>query len=248
MRGTASHNEGSREVDLRPALRAHRDRRDRLLASVAREPSATDQIDWQRGAYMLVERRGSRRGSARCCARGLSTSTPPSPSTGSNSGPSTAISRPLRVGDGSLPARAERFFFRQQATIDYLRWKEAPSAAALMRAANQYAEFALAGHRQYAATAGIAGLAKCVEALEAKLEEIRDRDDACLVALGWGTGIYGKTVWPKLDDEVYRRILGRQAVYARAIKSGFPFPKTRRMVFQNDQPAAIPGWAVITVG
>jgi CRISPR-associated protein Csm5 len=154
------------------------------------------------------------------------------------------MAEPGTVFEGRL---AERFFFRQEATMESLRWKEAPRAALLVRAANQYAAQALEGHRQYAATAGIGGVAQCVDGLRARLAEVADRDDACLVALGWGTGIYGKTVWPRLDDEAYRRVLGRQAVYSRAIRSGLPFPKTRRVVFQNDQPSALPGWALLTV-
>ena len=33
----------------------------------------------------------------------------------------------------------------------------------------------------------------------------------------------------------------------RAIKSGLPFPKTRRVVFLKNKPAALPGWVELRV-
>jgi CRISPR-associated protein Csm5 len=34
-------------------------------------------------------------------------------------------------------------------------------------------------------------------------------------------------------------------IYARAIESNMPFPKTRRVVFLNNQPASLPGWTLL---
>jgi CRISPR-associated protein Csm5 len=36
-------------------------------------------------------------------------------------------------------------------------------------------------------------------------------------------------------------------VYNNALASGLPFPKTRRIVFLNDQPASLPGWARLDI-
>jgi hypothetical protein len=35
--------------------------------------------------------------------------------------------------------------------------------------------------------------------------------------------------------------------YARAIQTGQPFPKTRRVVHLNQQPAALPGWILLEI-
>jgi hypothetical protein len=34
---------------------------------------------------------------------------------------------------------------------------------------------------------------------------------------------------------------------SRALSTGLPFPKTRRIVVLNNQPATLPGWAVLEV-
>jgi hypothetical protein len=34
---------------------------------------------------------------------------------------------------------------------------------------------------------------------------------------------------------------------ARALGSNLPFPKTRRIVFLNNKPATLPGWAELSV-
>jgi CRISPR-associated protein Csm5 len=79
------------------------------------------------------------------------------------------------------------------------------------------------------------------------LDQARTSGSSCLVSLGWGGGLLGKTAWPKTSDEGYRMLLADHPFYARAIRSGMPFPKTRRIVFLNNQPAALPGWAVLEV-
>ena len=43
-------------------------------------------------------------------------------------------------------------------------------------------------------------------------------------------------------DGSWWEILGNLPFYTRAIASGLPFPKTRRIVFLEDQPATLPGW------
>jgi hypothetical protein len=68
------------------------------------------------------------------------------------------------------------------------------------------------------------------------------------VILGWGTGLYGKAGWLRFDDENCRRLLAQQPEYARALRTGLPFPKTRQIVFAGNQPSALPGWCRLTVG
>jgi len=37
-------------------------------------------------------------------------------------------------------------------------------------------------------------------------------------------------------------------LYSRALSTGLPFPKTRRIVFLENQPATLPGWVALEVG
>ena len=63
---------------------------------------------------------------------------------------------------------------------------------------------------------------------------------------GWGGGLRSKSPWIEKDDQ-YRQILRNVPLYRRAIDSGLPFPKTRRIVFEENKPASLPGWALIEI-
>ena len=88
-------------------------------------------------------------------------------------------------------------------------------------------------------------LAATIVRLEAKLEEAAARQDACLVPIGWGGGLLGKSAYLETEDESYRKILKNDAFYQRAMQTGLPFPKTRRVIFENGQPASLPGWILL---
>ena len=85
-----------------------------------------------------------------------------------------------------------------------------------------------------------------VAELEAKLARL-DRTASCVVSIGWGGGLLTKTPWidKDQDGEQYSRILRSVPLYRKAIESGMPFPKTRRIVFLENKPAALPGWALL---
>ena len=118
--------------------------------------------------------------------------------------------------------------------------------AQIFEAANQYAGRMLALQSQYAGWAGLDRMGRQVAELEAKLASI-DRAASCLVSIGWGGGLLSKTPWidKDVDAEPYRQILRNVPLYRRAIESGLPFPKTRRILFEEGQPASLPGWALI---
>ena len=65
--------------------------------------------------------------------------------------------------------------------------------------------------------------------------------------MGWGGGLLGKTAYPDTQDETYRALLRELPFYGKAIRTGMPFPKTRRIVFLGNQPAALPGWVLLEV-
>jgi CRISPR-associated protein Csm5 len=143
-------------------------------------------------------------------------------------------------------AWGERIFFDEPETRRLLGWREPVQRAQVFEAANQYAAALLAIHKHYAARTGLQPLSKTIDQLEAQLAEAQTAG-ACLLSIGWGAGLIGKSAWLDTDNPDYRQILKSISVYNSALASGLPFPKTRRVVFLNDQPASLPGWAKLEI-
>jgi CRISPR-associated protein Csm5 len=141
---------------------------------------------------------------------------------------------------------SERKFFLQPEVRRLVRWPESLNRARVFEAANVYAAGLLAIQRQYAAWAGLAGLDQNLQELEQKLAQARE-NGTCLLSLGWGSGLLAKSAWLDSNNAEYRQILNQFALYNRALASNLPFPKTRRIVFINDRPATLPGWAELAV-
>lgn len=148
-----------------------------------------------------------------------------------------------RVADSS-PAFLE---MAQPGTVFEGGWLESEGRDEVFRAANAWSRAVLAVHQRYAERAGLGLLLEGLKGLESRVSEAEGRPAACIVNLGWGGGLMGKAGSVVTEDGVFRTILRSLPYYSRAIQSGLPFPKTRRVVFLNDQPAALPGWALIEV-
>jgi CRISPR-associated protein Csm5 len=118
----------------------------------------------------------------------------------------------------------------------------------MFEAVNGYTEQLLRAQKQYAEWTGLSLLKSTVEQLEARLVAVRDAQRGCVLPLGWGAGFLSKVAILNTQDESYRGILKQVGLYARAIQSGLPFPKTRRIVFQGNQPASLPGFVHLEVG
>jgi CRISPR-associated protein Csm5 len=112
----------------------------------------------------------------------------------------------------------------------------------LVEAANRYAALVLGIHRRYARMVKLTRVEESMAELEARLAALGA--NAALLPLGWGAGYLGKTVWPRIEEGGFRKVLGELPYYARAIRTGMPFPKTRRVVFLDNQPATLPGWVL----
>jgi CRISPR-associated protein Csm5 len=89
-------------------------------------------------------------------------------------------------------------------------------------------------------------LGEAVAELQRKLAATRD-SGGCLLAIGWGAGFLSKSAAIGTEEEDHRKVLATLPYYERAIKSGLPFPKTRRVVFLKNKPATLPGWVELTV-
>jgi CRISPR-associated protein Csm5 len=128
-------------------------------------------------------------------------------------------------------------------------WREVAERdrARLFQAANRFAAAQLARHREFAAWTGLAPLAATLEKLEAALRQAEGRANACVLSIGWGGGALSKLGVPDTADPSFRAIARRVAFFERALRTGLPFPKTRRIVFDRGKAAQIPGWVLLEV-
>jgi CRISPR-associated protein Csm5 len=140
----------------------------------------------------------------------------------------------------------EKTFFRQPEIRRVVRWQESFDRGRVFDAANDYAARLLAAHKQYAAWTGLDLLGRQLEELENRLAEARGAGQAML-SMGWGGGLLSKSAWLDTNDAGYRQILQGVSIYSKALGSNLPFPKTRRIVFMNNKPASLPGWALLEV-
>jgi CRISPR-associated protein Csm5 len=140
----------------------------------------------------------------------------------------------------------ENEFLNRDEVRQMLRWSSPVTRELLFDAANRYAEKQLELHARYAGWTGLAGLAASVAELQTKLAAAR-AEGGCLLAVGWGTGFLSKSAAIGTEEEEHRKVLVTLPYYERAIKSGLPFPKTRRVVFLKNKPATLPGWVELHV-
>lgn len=141
----------------------------------------------------------------------------------------------------------ENLYLTQPELLRALHWKAPVTTVTLLESANQYAAQLLRVEKQYAAWAGLALLDKSLAHLETRLDTARASGRACLLSMGWGSGLLAKTGWLDTDAEAYRRLMREVPLYSKAINPGIPFPKTRRIVFLSNQPATLPGWALLEI-
>jgi CRISPR-associated protein Csm5 len=141
----------------------------------------------------------------------------------------------------------ERPFFSQPEIRRAMRWQESFDRSRIFEAANDYAARLLGLHKQYAAWTRLEALARTIEELEAKVADARGRG-ACVLPVGWGSGLLAKSAWLDTANPDDREILRHSSLYSNALNSNLPFPKTRRIIFLNNKPATLPGWALLEVG
>lgn len=127
------------------------------------------------------------------------------------------------------------------------RNRNAMDVAAMLALVNDYAGRLLQLQKQYAEWTGLAILKSNLEQLELKLHDIRQAANGCVLPLGWSAGFLSKVANLNTEDEASRQILRQVGFYARAIQSGLPFPKTRKLVFLANQPATIAGFVHLEI-
>jgi CRISPR-associated protein Csm5 len=140
----------------------------------------------------------------------------------------------------------ENDFLNREEVRQMLRWSAPMTRERLFDAANRYAEKQLELHAQYAVWTGLGGLSASVVELQGKLAAVRS-EGGCLLSIGWGAGFLSKSAAIGTEEEEHRKVLATLPYYERAIKTGLPFPKTRRVVFLKNKPATLPGWVELRV-
>jgi len=121
-------------------------------------------------------------------------------------------------------------------------WKEKVSHQPMADAANLWAVNQLAIQKQYAERSGLPILNQILGELEKRLDVIRGGNRGCLLQIGWGGGFASKAAIGDTSAPAYQEILKKMPFYSSALRTGLPFPKTRRVVFLENTPAALPGW------
>ena len=126
-------------------------------------------------------------------------------------------------------------------------WKEntAQDRQKLFQASNSFAASQIARHKAYAEAIGLSRLSETLADLEKRVTGAGNA--ACVLSLGWGAGMLSKISVGDTADPSYRSILRHFTLYQRAIQTGLPFPKTRRIVFESGRPAYLPGWVLLEI-
>jgi CRISPR-associated protein Csm5 len=130
-------------------------------------------------------------------------------------------------------------------------WKEtsAHDRQKLFQASNSFASSQIQRHKAYAEATGLQRLAESLGEVEKRVPKPGNEpgNGACVLSLGWGAGMLSKVSVGDTADPSYRSILRHVSAYQKAVQTGLPFPKTRRIVFAAGQPAYLPGWVLLEV-
>ncbi len=140
----------------------------------------------------------------------------------------------------------EKTFFLQPEVRRSIRWPEGFNRARIFEAVNVYAAGLLALAAAICVV-GRHGPARSEPRSTGAAPRRRARERLLPVCLGWGGGLTTKSAWLDTTNADYRQILQAYTIYNRALTTNLPFPKTRRIVFLNNKPATLPGWAELSV-
>ena len=135
----------------------------------------------------------------------------------------------------------KKTFLQNPDLIRGLGWRSAPSLETIAAAANQYAAAQFDVHAGYADACGLPGLQQAVQRLKGALDSAQAEPLSCLLCLGWGGGFASKTAFLDTNLDSYRKVLRAVPSLSKSIRDKVPFPKTRRVIFADGQPAYTAG-------
>jgi CRISPR-associated protein Csm5 len=152
------------------------------------------------------------------------------------------MAAPGAVFEGELH---EKSFLKQPEVARELHLRESASLDNILRSANEHAGNLLAAQLRYAELAQLPVLHQTLTNLQAQIAQAQSSRRVCVLNLGWGAGLLGKAAFLDTDNVDMRKILKQVSFFERALRTGMPFPKTRRIVFQDNQPGSVAGWALL---
>jgi CRISPR-associated protein Csm5 len=136
-------------------------------------------------------------------------------------------------------------FLRSAEIARQMHWSGKHGQQEILNAANAFARHLLGEQKKYAEALKLTRVAESLTRLEGELQGLGN--GSCLLNLGWGGGLLSKSPVPNAGDEDYRRIVRTLPFYERAVRSGLPFPKTRKILFLGGEPGTMPGWVRLEV-
>jgi CRISPR-associated protein Csm5 len=139
-------------------------------------------------------------------------------------------------GDYRMPA-----LFRNPEARSTFRWKSPAGPKEIARAVNHASTLLLQNHAKFAETANLPQIGALCAALLKRVEEAQAAG-RFLTCAGWGTGILAKTIWAAASEAQMREGLRQVPGYEQALRTGLPFPKTRRLIVRNHRASSLPGW------
>ena len=136
----------------------------------------------------------------------------------------------------------ERTFLNEPQLLKSLGWRSVPGLDLFLRTANEYASAQLEMHGRFAQASSLPAVQQSVSKLREQLSQAKETPDSCLLCMGWGGGFVSKSAFLETESQAFRKLLRTVPAFSRALKEGTPFPKTRRIVFAEGQPAYLAGW------
>ena len=136
----------------------------------------------------------------------------------------------------------ERKFLEDQQLLKALGWRSVPGVELFLKAANEYASAQLEMHDRFTQASALPAVQQSVSRLREQLDQAKETPDSCLLCMGWGGGFVSKSAFLETESAAFRKLLRTVPAFSRALKEGTPFPKTRRIVFSEGQPAYLAGW------
>lgn len=131
-------------------------------------------------------------------------------------------------------------FLAQHSVSDQLRWPRNFGLQALLDKAREASTQLLQRHLRYATLTGLRQVANSIESIQQRTAE----PYSLILQMGWGTGMLAKTATQDPGSGIHRTML-ENTPYQNSLKSGLPFPKTRRVVLSTGEPAWLPGLVLL---
>ncbi len=179
-----------------------------------------------------------------------------------------SVNLPISISDGTGSDANLRLYYTRTARLqNELTWKEtlprfvemaAPGSGftgslqiqnrrfpEILKTLNRWSLAQLDLHLAYARKAALPALVESLETIRQKTATAPK--GSAVFSMGWGAGFLNKASLLDTTDTNFRSVLRAYPFYARAIQSGLPFPKTRRVIHLGENPAALPGWVELAV-